>query len=106
MAATLNSWVAVKARAAGADVLGQATGAWSVTVFEGWADILHPSGREAIAGGGEVAIVKASVRMYRRDDVLEGMRLHHKAAVYDIQAILPDDRNRAFMMLVCQKVVA
>ena len=104
--AALNSWVAVKARAAGADVLGQPTGAWSVTVCEVWADILHPSGREAIAGGSEVAIIKASVRMHQRDDVLEGMRLHHKSAVYDIQAILPDERNRQFMMLVCQKVVA
>jgi len=106
MAYTLNSWVTVMARAAGADALGQPSGAWSVQVCEGWADILHPSGREAIAGGGEVAIVKASVRMHRRDDVLEGMRLHHRATVYDIQAILPDDRNRDFMMLVCQKVVA
>lgn len=106
MAVALNSWVSIMTRAAGADSLGQAVGAWSVLVCEGWADILHPSGREAIAGGGEVAIVKASVRMHRRDDVHEGMRLHHRAAAYDIQAILPDDRNRDFMMLVCQKVVA
>jgi len=104
--ATLNTWIAVKTRAAGADVLGQPSGAWSVTVCEAWADILHPSGREAIAGGGETAIVKASIRMHRRDDVLEGMRVYKGATAYDIQAVLPDDRGRLYMMLVCQKVVA
>jgi len=105
VAPTLNTWVAVKSRAAGADVLGQPSGAWSVTVCEGWADILHPSGREMIAGGGEAAIVKASIRMHKRDDVLEGMRVYKGSVGYDIQAILPDDRGRAYMMLVCQKVV-
>ena len=103
---TMNSWVAVKTRASGADLLGQPSGAWSVTVCEGWADILHPSGREAITGGAEAAIIKASIRMYRRDDVLEGMRVYKGAVGYDIQAVLPDDRDRLYMMLVCQKVVA
>ena len=55
--------------------------------------------------GGELAIVKASIRMHRRDDVLEGMRVYKGSVAYDIQAILPDDRNRLYMMLVCQKVV-
>jgi len=103
---TMNSWVAVKTRASGADLLGQPSGAWSVTVCEGWANILHPSGREAITGGAEAAIIKASIRMYRRDDVLEGMRVYKGAVAYDIQAVLPDDRDRLYMMLVCQKVVA
>jgi hypothetical protein len=44
--------------------------------------------------------------MYRRDDVLEGMRVYKGAVGYDIQAVLPDDRDRLYMMLVCQKVVA
>lgn len=104
--ATLNTWIAVKTRAAGADVLGQPSGAWSVTVCEAWADILHPSGRETIAGGGESAIVKASIRMHYRDDVLEGMRVYKGSVAYDIQAVLPDDRGRQFMMLACQRVVA
>ena len=55
---------------------------------------------------GQLAIVKASIRMHQRDDVLEGMRVYKGAFGYDIQAILPDDRNRLYMMLVCQKVVA
>ena len=104
--AALNTLVRVMTRAAGADALGAASGAWTVQVCEVWADILHPSGREMIAGGGEVAIVKASIRMHQRDDVLEGMRVYRGAVGYDIQAVLPDDRNRLYMMLVCQKVVA
>lgn len=106
MAVALNTWVTVMAKAAGADALGQPTGAWTATICECWADVLHPSGREAIAGGGETAIVKASIRMYRRDDVVEGMRVYKGSLAYDIQAILPDDRGRQYMMLVCQKVVA
>lgn len=104
--AALNTLVRVMTRASGADSLGAPTGDWTVQVCEVWADILHPSGREMIAGGGEVAIVKASIRMHRRDDVAEGMRVYKGTVGYDIQAVLPDDRNRLFMMLVCQKVVA
>lgn len=103
--AALNTPVVIRTRAAGEDGLGQPSGAWSVDVCEVWADILHPSGRESIAGGGEAAIVKASMKVWRRDDVTEGMRVYKGATAYDIQAILPDDRNRAYMMLVCQKVV-
>lgn len=104
--AALNTLVRVMSRAAGTDALGSATGAWTVQVCEVWADILHPSGHEMIGGGGEFAIVKASIRMYQRDDVLEGMRVYNGALGYDIQAILPDSRGRLYMMLVCQKVVA
>ncbi len=104
--AAMNSFVRVMKRAPGSDALGAPSGGWTVPVFEGWADVLHPSGREMIGAGGELAIVKASIRMHRRDDVLEGMRVYKGAVAYDIQAVLPDDRNRLFMMLVCQRVVA
>jgi len=103
--AALNTLVRVMTRAAGTDALGAATGTWTAQVCEVWADILHPSGRELIAGG-EVAIVKASIKMHRRDDVLEGMRVYKGGVGYDIQAVLPDDRSRLYMMLVCQRVVA
>lgn len=106
MAAALNTLVRVMTRAAGTDGLGAPTGGWTVQICEVWADILHPSGREMIMGGGELAIVKASIRMHRRDDVLEGMRVYKGSVGYDIQAVLPDDRNRQMMMLVCQRVVA
>ena len=103
--AALNTLVRVMSRAAGSDALGAPNGAWAVQICEVFADILHPSGREMIGSGGELAIVKASIRMHRRDDVLEGMRVYKGSVAYDIQAILPDDRNRLYMMLVCQKVV-
>lgn len=103
--AALNTLVRVMSRAAGSDTLGAPNGGWTAQVCEVWADILHPSGREMI-GGGELAVVKASIKMHRRDDVLEGMRVYKGSVGYDIQAILPDDRNRLYMMLVCQKLVA
>lgn len=106
MAPALNTLVRVMTRAAGIDGLGAPNGGWTVQVCEVWADLLHPSGREMISGGGELAIVKASIRMHRREDVLEGMRVYKGTVGYDIQAVLPDDRNRLFMMLVCQRVVA
>lgn len=104
--AALNTLVRVMSRAAGSDALGAPSGDWTVQICEVFADILHPSGREMIGSGGELAIVKASIRMHRRDDVLEGMRVYKGSVAYDIQAILPDDRNRLYMMLVCQKLVA
>jgi SPP1 family predicted phage head-tail adaptor len=103
--AALNTLVRVMSRDSGSDALGAPSGAWTVQICEVFADILHPSGREMIGSGGELAIVKASIRMHRRDDVLEGMRVYKGSVGYDIQAILPDDRNRLYMMLVCQKVV-
>ena len=103
--AALNTLVRVMSRDSGSDALGAPSGAWTVQICEVFADILHPSGREMIGSGGELAIVKASIRMHRRDDVLEGMRVYKGSVGYDIHAVLPDDRGRQFMMLVCQKVV-
>lgn len=102
----LNTPITIRSRAAGADALNQPNGGWTTDVCSVWADVLHPSGREIIAGGAESALIKASIRIHQRSDVLEGMRVYKGATAYDIQAVLPDDRGRLYMILVCQKVVA
>lgn len=98
----MNSLVTIKAKASGSDALGQPSGAWQ-SVASVWADVMHESGIEAIRRGGEASIVKASVKIRSRSDVVAGMRVQAGGADYDIHAILPGN-DRRFSMLVCQKV--
>lgn len=76
--------------------------AW-VDLAKVWADVKHPSGLGAIKAGAEVSIVRASIRIRRRADVLAGMRVLFGAAVYDIEAVLPG-QTRDYLDLACKKV--
>lgn len=64
----------------------------------------HTSGLEAIKGGAEASISKASIRVRYRRDLHAGMRATHDGVVYGIQAILPDVSRREYMDLVCEVI--
>ncbi|MDR0215620.1 MAG: phage head closure protein [Comamonas sp.] len=70
-----------------------------------WANFHSQSGSAAIKAGADVSVVRVSVRIRWREDVVEGMRLLKLSggAVYDIEAVLPSS-GRVYLDLVCKKV--
>lgn len=70
-----------------------------------WASIRHQSGISAIKSGMDSSEVKASIRILRLNNVNAGMRVVHGTTVYDIQAVLPDEKN-VHLDLVCVAINA
>lgn len=90
----------------GSDIVGQPVDIWDVVVAERvFADIRHPSGMETIRAGASVSTVRTSIRINRRRDVDASMRVQHGADVYEIRAVLPDEVEGQFMVLVCERIV-
>lgn len=83
------------------DAAGQAVGDWT-SLSPVWADIRWPSGAEAVRNGLTTATLQASIMVRTRADIDETMRVLHNGKLYNIQAILPNHRDRRFMFLVCE----
>ena len=102
-AGSLRHAVELQAPGAGVDESGTPSAAWAA-VATVWADIRHGSGLEAIKGGVELSLVRASIRIRWRDDVTPAMRVVHGATAYEIKAVLPDLQRREYLDLVCEVV--
>jgi SPP1 family predicted phage head-tail adaptor len=99
----LNCIVTIKQLAAGQDAIGQPTTTWQDFASE-WANILHPTGVESIQADAQSSTVKASIRMRKRTDVTEAMRVYYGTTIYEIKAVLPDETKRDRMDLSCERV--
>lgn len=99
----LNRKVSIRRKAAGSDETGQPV-ATLVDVATVWASIVHKSGAESIRADQDVSVVKASIRIRMRNDITNGMEVHHKGTVYEILAQLPDEGTREWLDLVCEVV--
>lgn len=97
----LNDVITIQAPGATTDALGQRIASWS-DVCTIWADIRHPSGLQQVRGDAVLSRVRASIRVRLRSDVTPAMRVMHGATAYDIKAVLPDNKTRMFMDLVCE----
>lgn len=102
-AGLLRNVVRLQALSEGVDESGTPSGGWA-DVATVYADIRHASGIEAIKGGTELSIVRASVRIRWRTDVTPAMRVLHGATTYEIKAVLPDLQRREYLDLVCEVV--
>lgn len=100
-AGRLNCRVTIRQRQAGEDDHGQPLETWA-DVCTVWAEIRHPSGLETIKAGAEVSVVRASIKVRRRTGITSAMQLVHGGRTYDIEAILPDEVDRLYMLLVCK----
>lgn len=97
----LNQRVTIQAPGATVDALGQRVPGWA-DVCTLWADVRQPSGLQQVRGDAVLSRVRASIRVRQRSDITPAMRAVHGAAVYDIKAVLPDNKTRMYMDLVCE----
>lgn len=97
----LNSPITIWQRTSAEDALGQPVETWTA-LAELWGEIRHPSGVQQIKAGAEVSTVRASIKVHKRDDITAAMRVLHGSTIYDIKAVLPDERGRVYMFLVCE----
>lgn len=83
--------------------LGHSSTSWQdVTAQPIPASINYRSGSEAIRAGQEASLASVSIRIRWRDGISAGMRVEHKGAHFDIQAVLPDAVGRKHVDLVCK----
>ena len=102
-AGKLNTRVTIQRPGTAEDELGQPIPGW-VDVATVWADVRHLSGIGAIKASGEVSVIKASVRIRRRDDLTAGMRVVVGPTVYGVEAVMPPAAQQDHTDLVCKVV--
>lgn len=99
-AGKLNSRVKLVALQSGVDTIGQPVEVWTEQATV-WAHIKHLNGTQAIKADADTSIVKASIRIRKRD-VNAGMRVLHGVNIYLIDAVLPDAEGHEHVDLVCR----
>jgi SPP1 family predicted phage head-tail adaptor len=97
----LNNPITIQQRTSATDALGQPVETWS-DLATMWGEIRHVSGMQQIKGDAEISTVRASIKVYQRDDVTAAMRVLHGSTLYDIKAVLPDELGRVYMFLACE----
>lgn len=99
----LNRRVTIKRPSTTQDGTGQPITAL-VDVATVWASIVNKSGAESIRAEKDTSIVQTSIRIRMRNDLDNGMTVHFGGTVYGIKALLPDEKTRDFLDLVCEVV--
>lgn len=102
-AGDLNQRIAIQSQDATQDALGQPV-VWWDDVVHCWASIKHQRGMAVVRADAQSSTVKASIRIRYRTDIDATMRVVHGATVYQIMAVLPDERTRDFIDLVCEVI--
>ena len=101
-AGTLNTRVTIERKTGGTNDWGEPLPEGWEDFTAAWANVLHKSGSETIRADADTSTVRASVRIRWRTDVDAGMRLKVGAAVYVIEAVLPDLQRREFVDLIAK----
>lgn len=102
-AGSFNTRVSIQSPSVGQDAIGQPLAGW-VTLAQVWADVRHGNGIELVRAGAPVSVVKASIRIRRRGDVTNGMRVLVGSTAYEVEAVIQDEVKREYTDLVCQVV--
>lgn len=89
----LNDRVIVQSKTKTRDALGQSIEAWSEFITL-WANVRFKTGVEFISADKEHAATQASCRINWRTNITTEMRLTFRGVVYNIIAVLPDDKRR------------
>lgn len=88
-AGTLDQRVTIQRLTSGVDSIGQPSTTWQTHV-ETWASVRVLSGLAMLKAGADTSITKASIRVRYRSDITPAMRVVHRGATYQIDAVLPD----------------
>lgn len=102
-AALLSTRVEIHGKAKATDKLGATVTQWQ-PLYKVWADIRHTSGKETIKADTLTSIVRASVRIRRKDVTAQMRVVLGDGSIYDIKAVQPDLQSREFIDLICERV--
>ena len=95
--------VSLRQRVSTQDETGQPIETWNEFASV-WADIYNRTGAESLRADKDVSIVQTSIRIRRRTDVTAAHRVYFGSTIYEIKAVLPDERSREKVDLVCEVV--
>lgn len=101
----LDKRVTLRTQTTGQDAAGQPGPGWTDLVPLVWANVRYNSGAESIKAGADTSVVKASIRIRYRAGVTAGMRVVYGTQVFDIKAMLPNQRH-GYIDLVCEVINA
>lgn len=96
----LNRRVTVQTPATGQDANGEPLTGWT-DVATVWASITDVSGREYVAAGGLQNAAKTKILIRYRAGVVPAMRVVNGTDIYNIEAVLGQDRES--LMLMCTR---
>ena len=101
-AGTLKSWITIQQPGTVKDELGQLVPGW-LQLDSVWADIRFQTGLDLARADTTVSVVKASIRIRQRTDVLANMRVvDDEGRIYEIKAVVPNKQSHQFIDLVCE----
>lgn len=82
---------------------GHLTASWT-PYAEDWARLAGITGREYLAASAQQALTQYRVTIRHRDDIDTTMRIQAEGKIFNIRAILPDDR-RKWLVMMCEEGV-
>ncbi|WLE60239.1 phage head closure protein [Burkholderia plantarii] len=82
------------------DSAGQEIPTW-VEIGRPWVDIRSLSGREYATSGTVVSGATVSIRFRYRTDLTSRMRVVQGETIYNMLAVLPDERGREYVDVPC-----
>ena len=97
----LNSRIVVRQQQAGQDSIGQPTQLW-VQIARVFANVQYESGAAAIKADRQLSTVRASVKVRRRPEWAPGLQVEHRGQLLLVTAVLPDEKTRDHVYLVCE----
>ena len=99
----LKSLIVIQTLQTGEDALGQPVTTWA-TFKVVRANIRYLNGIETIKANAQTSVVKASIRIRRRTDITASMRVVCNAITFQINAVLPDEKDREHVDLLAEVV--
>ncbi len=103
----LDKRVTIQAPATGQDAYGQPLTGWTNVVTDGdgkvWASIADLTGREYLAAAAVQASAQSKITIRYRAGIVAAMRILYGADIYNIEAVLGQDKRQ--LLLMCSRGV-
>jgi SPP1 family predicted phage head-tail adaptor len=96
----LSTKVTIQKSVTGQDESGQPINKWA-DVATVWANVTDISGREFIASAALQNTVQTKITIRYRAEVVPAMRVIHQASIYNIEAVLGQDKTS--LLLMCSR---
>lgn len=100
---TMDKRVTLQTLTPGQDQYGAPSNVWT-NVATVWAGIADMTGREYAAAGGTQNAATTKITIRYRDGVVAAMRAVHGTVVYNVEAVLGQDRR--VLLLMCSRGVS